>query len=99
MMIIEVTHALLAPWAGVTDRVLSTRGAPRAAAGGVSRDRETRREIASSAEIIATWSYAPAGGMARKTTHERYLGHRRSSQSEELTTRTCIAPARCAARK
>ena len=29
MMIIEVTHALLAPWAGVTDRVLSTRGAPR----------------------------------------------------------------------
>ena len=34
MMIIEVTHALLAPWAGVTDRVLSTRGAPRAAAGG-----------------------------------------------------------------
>ena len=100
MMIIEVTHALLAPWAGVTDRVLSTRGAPRAAAGGcVERDRETRREIASSAEIIATWPYAPAGGMARKTTHERYLGHRRSSQSEELTTRTCIAPARCAARK
>eukprot|EP00964_Phaeocystis_antarctica_P098713 scaffold64687_cov74-Phaeocystis_antarctica.AAC.4 len=52
------------------------------------------RDRAISAEIIATWPYAPAGGMARKTTHERYLGHGRSSQSEELTTRTCIAPAR-----
>ena len=38
MMIIEVTHALLAPWAGVTDRVLSTRGAPR-------RRRRVSREI------------------------------------------------------
>ena len=59
------------------------------------RDRNaTSRDRASSAEIIATWPYAPAGGMARKTTHERYLGHRRSSQSEELThgelTVTCI---------
>eukprot|EP00964_Phaeocystis_antarctica_P068739 scaffold41664_cov33-Phaeocystis_antarctica.AAC.1 len=40
-----------------------------------------------------------AKSMARKTTHERYLGRPRSSQSEELTTRTCIAPARCAPRK
>eukprot|EP00964_Phaeocystis_antarctica_P105688 scaffold70690_cov47-Phaeocystis_antarctica.AAC.2 len=41
---------------------------------------------ASSPEIIATSTDAPSGGMARKTAHERYLGRRRSSQSEELTT-------------
>eukprot|EP00964_Phaeocystis_antarctica_P132084 scaffold96093_cov38-Phaeocystis_antarctica.AAC.1 len=44
------------------------------------------RDRASSPEIIATSPYAPADGMARKTTHERYLGRRRSSQSEEMTT-------------
>eukprot|EP00964_Phaeocystis_antarctica_P012494 scaffold6883_cov91-Phaeocystis_antarctica.AAC.6 len=45
------------------------------------RSTASTRDRASSAEIIATWPYAPAGGMARKTTHERYLGRRRSSQS------------------
>ena len=57
------------------------------------------RDRASSAKIIATWPYAPAGDIARNTTHKRYLGRHRSSQSEELTTRTCISPARCAPRK
>ena len=96
MMIAQVTHALLAPGAGRPTVLHSRQGRGRAAA--VERF-ESPRSRASSAEIIATWPYAPAGGMARKTTHERYLGHRRSSQSEELTTRTCIAPARCAPRK
>ena len=41
---------------------------------------------ASSPEITATSPDVPAAGMARKTTHERYLGRHRSSQSEELTT-------------
>ena len=41
---------------------------------------------ASSPEITATSPDVPAGGMARTTTHERYLGRHRSSQSEELTT-------------
>ena len=63
---------------------MTERAERRAPAGARERAR------ASSAEIIATWPYAPAGGMARKTTHERYLVHRRSSQSEELTTITCI---------
>ena len=77
---------------------LTTNGAsPRR--GAHPKMTDPTRDRASSAEIIATWPYAPAGGMARKTTHERYLGHRRSSQFEELTTRTCIAPARCAPRK
>eukprot|EP00964_Phaeocystis_antarctica_P074937 scaffold46184_cov109-Phaeocystis_antarctica.AAC.1 len=44
------------------------------------------RDRASSAEIIATSPDVPADGMARKTTHERYLGRPRSSRSEELTT-------------
>ena len=96
MMIAQVTHALLAPGAGRPTVLHSRQGRGR----GPGRFflRETR-DRASSAEIIATWPYAPAGGMARKLTHERYLGRRRSSQSEELTTRTCIAPARCAPRK
>ena len=51
---------------------------------------------ASSPEITATSTDAAALCISQKTAHERYLGHRRSSQSEELTTRTCIAPARCA---
>ena len=72
---------------GGGDRPFSTRGKAARRAAAV----ESPRSRASSAEIISTWPYAPAGGMARKTTHERYLGHRRSSQSEELTTRTCIA--------
>ena len=77
---------------------LTTNGAsPRR--GAHPKMTDPTRDRASSAEIIATWLYAPAGGMARKTTHERYLGRRRSSQSEELTTRTCIVPARCAPRK
>ena len=37
-------------------------------------------------EINTTSPDAPADGTYRKTTHERYLGHRRSSQSDELTT-------------
>ena len=37
-------------------------------------------------EITFTSPYAPVNGMPRKLTHERCLGHRRSSQSEELTT-------------
>ena len=41
---------------------------------------------ASSPEIIATSTDAAALCMSRKTAHERYLGRRRSSQSEELTT-------------
>eukprot|EP00964_Phaeocystis_antarctica_P093354 scaffold60201_cov27-Phaeocystis_antarctica.AAC.1 len=69
----------------------STRGERKRPRRGRGFVRATR-DHASSAEIIATWPYAPAGGMAPKTTHERYLGHRRSSQSEELTTITCIAP-------
>ena len=67
---------------GGGDRPFSTRGKAARRAAAV----ESPRSRASSAEIISTWPYAPAGGMARKTTHERYLGHRRSSQSEELTT-------------
>ena len=42
---------------------------------------------ASSREITFTSPYAPVKGMPRKITHERSLGHRRSSQSEELTTK------------
>ena len=45
-----------------------------------------RPDRASSREIIFTSPYAPVKGMPRKITHERSLGHRRSSQSEELTT-------------
>eukprot|EP00964_Phaeocystis_antarctica_P085924 scaffold54335_cov25-Phaeocystis_antarctica.AAC.2 len=41
---------------------------------------------ASSPELTSTSVDTPADGMARKTTHERYLGRRRSSQSEEMTT-------------
>eukprot|EP00964_Phaeocystis_antarctica_P038050 scaffold21772_cov64-Phaeocystis_antarctica.AAC.1 len=41
---------------------------------------------ASSPEIIATSTDAAALCMRRRTAHERYLGRRRSSQSEELTT-------------
>ena len=41
---------------------------------------------ASSPEITSTSLDAPADGMPWKTAHERYLGRRRSSQSEELTT-------------
>ena len=41
---------------------------------------------ASSPELTSTSVDAPADGMARKTTHERYLGRRRSSQSDELPT-------------
>ena len=64
---------------------LTTNGAsPRRSAHPKMTD-ETR-DRASSPEIIATSPYAPADGMARKTTHERYLGRRRSSQSDELTT-------------
>eukprot|EP00964_Phaeocystis_antarctica_P033703 scaffold19105_cov44-Phaeocystis_antarctica.AAC.1 len=44
------------------------------------------RDRASSPYITSTSSDAPAGGMARKATHNRYLGRRRSSQSDELTT-------------
>ena len=83
MMIAEVTHALLAPGAGETDGSPLAASRPRGAP--AARCVETR-DRASSAEIIATWPYASAGGMARKTTHERYLGRRRSSQSDELTT-------------
>eukprot|EP00964_Phaeocystis_antarctica_P063905 scaffold38388_cov67-Phaeocystis_antarctica.AAC.1 len=64
---------------------LTTNGAsPRRGAHPKMTD-ETR-DRASSPEIISTSLYAPAGGMARKTTHKRYLGRRRSSQSEEITT-------------
>ena len=41
---------------------------------------------ASSPELTSTSVDAPADGMARKTTHERYLGRPRSYRSEELTT-------------
>eukprot|EP00964_Phaeocystis_antarctica_P062501 scaffold37449_cov59-Phaeocystis_antarctica.AAC.1 len=44
------------------------------------------RDLASSPDITSTSLYSLAGGMARKTTHERYLGRRRSYRSEELTT-------------
>jgi hypothetical protein len=37
-------------------------------------------------EINTTSPDAPADGTYRKTTHERYLGRRRSSQPDELTT-------------
>ena len=45
-----------------------------------------RPDRASSRKITFTSPYAPVNGMPRKLTHERCLGHRRSSQSEELTT-------------
>eukprot|EP00964_Phaeocystis_antarctica_P075439 scaffold46536_cov31-Phaeocystis_antarctica.AAC.1 len=48
------------------------------------------------AEIIATSTDAAALCMRRKTAHERYLGRRRSSQSEELTTNGASPRARCA---
>eukprot|EP00964_Phaeocystis_antarctica_P100881 scaffold66421_cov33-Phaeocystis_antarctica.AAC.1 len=44
------------------------------------------RDRASSPEINSTSLDSPAGGMARKTTRERYLGRPRSYRSEELTT-------------
>ena len=47
--------------------------------------RESARELSGDHRHVALCSRC---GMARKTTH--YLVHRRSSQSEELTTRTCI---------
>ena len=48
--------------------------------------RRARPDRASSRKITFTSPYAPVNGMPRKLTHERCLGHRRSSQSEELTT-------------
>ena len=45
-----------------------------------------RAQIARAHGITFTSPYAPVNGMPRKLTHERCLGHRRSSQSEELTT-------------
>eukprot|EP00964_Phaeocystis_antarctica_P121877 scaffold85548_cov58-Phaeocystis_antarctica.AAC.1 len=48
---------------------------------------DATRDRASSAEINSTSLDSPAGGMARKTAHERYLaGRPRSFRSEELTT-------------
>eukprot|EP00964_Phaeocystis_antarctica_P034965 scaffold19923_cov70-Phaeocystis_antarctica.AAC.1 len=64
---------------------LTTNGAsPRRGAHPKMTD-ETR-DRSSSAEIISTSPDVPADGMARNTTHERYLGRHRSSRPEELTT-------------
>ena len=67
---------------GGGDRPFSTRGKAARRAAAV----ESPRSRASSAEINSTSLDSPAGGMARKTTHERYLGRPRSYRSEELTS-------------
>ena len=52
---------------------------------GIPKTTDETPDCASSPEITSTSLDAPADGMSRKTTHKRYLGRRRSSQSDELT--------------
>ena len=64
---------------------LTTNGAsPRR--GAYPKMTDETRDRASSPETSPTSPGAPAVGMARRTTHERYLGRHRSFLSDELTT-------------
>ena len=69
-----------------TPHYLTTVPLARVAGGGHFYAVCARPDRASSRKITFTSPYAPVNGMPRKLTHERCLGHRRSSQSEELTT-------------
>ena len=66
--------------------------------GALPKITDETRDRASSLETTSTTPGAPADGMYRNATHDRYLGRRRSSQSEELTTNGA-SPRRGAYRK